>query len=214
MNSPSQTLLSSDGDTCSAPFPLFPYWIAGGDFDGDGRADMLAGRLAQLGENVGKGLLYAGTSTGLGTTPTVYIAQEDGIPQGNIFFGYEVRSGDVNADGYADVLVDVWPSQDPTGAELFLGGAAGLGSTPAAKLVLTDVSQQGLSHQTSLNEDFNGDGLDDAVVTARAVYANNPTKFAGNSTVYYSTGTGSQLPAMPNWTLVPPANASPACCVQ
>ena len=215
-NSPSQTLLSSDGDTCNAPMPLFPYWIAGGDFDGDGRADMLAGRLAALGENVGKGLLYGGTATGLAATPKVYVAQEDGVPQGNIFFGYEVRSGDVNADGYADVLVDVlpFPSQDSTGAELFLGGSTGLGSLPTAKLVLTDVAQPTISHQTSLNDDFNGDGLDDALVTARAVYASNPTKFAGNSTVYYSTGTGSQLPAMPNWTLVPPATASPACCVQ
>jgi hypothetical protein len=70
--------------------------------------------------------------TGLGNTPQLLFGR-DGA---NAIFGSVVaNAGDVNGDGYADVIVSAPTAKNASGngagrAYLYLGGPGGLGNTP------------------------------------------------------------------------------------
>ena len=75
-----------------------------GDTNGDGYADVIVGAYQYDSgeEDEGRVFVYCGSSTGLSTTPD-WTAESD---QTSAFLGTLVgTAGDVNGDGYADVIV-------------------------------------------------------------------------------------------------------------
>jgi hypothetical protein len=75
-----------------------------GDVNGDGYADVIVGApyYANGQADEGQAFVYHGSATGLSTTPD-WTAESD---QAFVQFGYSVgTAGDVNGDGYADVIV-------------------------------------------------------------------------------------------------------------
>ncbi|HTO68849.1 MAG TPA: FG-GAP-like repeat-containing protein [Myxococcota bacterium] len=99
-------------------------------------------------------------------------------------------AGDVNGDGYSDVIVG---SPQENGARgkvyLFLGGPGGLATTPAFTAVGTNASDQ-FGWSVAAAGDLNGDGFADVVVGAPGA-VNSGVGFA---TVFYGSGTpGSPL---------------------
>jgi hypothetical protein len=107
-------------------------------------------------------------------------------------FGIASQAGDVNGDGYADVIVGA-PNVGKSFA--FYGSAAGLSTTPS----WTFVSDQGGSRfgeTVSTAGDVNGDGFDDVIVGGR--YYNSGQAYEGKVFVYYGSASG--LSATPNWT--------------
>jgi hypothetical protein len=107
-----------------------------GDVDGDGFADVIVGaRFANPGgrTNAGTASVYLGSPAGLSSTPALVL---EGVAAGDEF-GYSVGgAGDVDGDGFADVVVGA-PRADPGGrsnvgaASVYLGSSpAGLSSTP------------------------------------------------------------------------------------
>ncbi len=177
----------------------FAYSVAtAGDVNGDGRADAIVGAIEYDNEQIdeGRALVFLGSASGLGTTPA-WTAESD---QAMARFGSSVATaGDVNGDGYSDVIVgaiDYDNEQIDEGrAYVFLGSAAG----PAGTSAWTAESDQAFAHfgsSVSTAGDVNGDGFSD-VVAGAYLYDNGQTD-EGRVYVYLGSSSGPVEP--PAWT--------------
>ena len=144
---------------------------AAGDVNGDGYADVALGAESyddSMMIDVGAVFLFLGGPEGLPGSPDWQIT-------GDAEFGYLGRSvsgaGDVNADGFSDLVVGAPGYTAAATGEgrvmVFLGSATGLSQTPAATL---DGGQQGrrLGHSVSGAGDWNGDGYGDVFIGSEA----------------------------------------------
>jgi hypothetical protein len=119
-----------------------------GDVNGDGFADVLVG--APSHGVFGAAFLFAGSPVGPSPNPSWIVDGE------HFEFGSTVAdAGDVNGDGFGDVLVT-----DSSFAYLFSGSAAGLSTVPVWDYLVSS----GQSPTTSSAGDVNGDGFDDILV--------------------------------------------------
>lgn len=114
-----------------APAGLFdvarlPVVASAGDVDGDGYGDVLVGDVAAAQSN-GAARVYRGGPSGLGAPTTLT------VPGPYAYAGYAVAAGDVNGDGYSDVVVGA-PGRAPR-VVVFAGGPTGVSSSPMATLV-------------------------------------------------------------------------------
>jgi hypothetical protein len=143
--------------------------IAGGDFNGDGYSDLAVGAPgSNLGNtNAGAVFVFYGGPRGLSPTPGTTLLGKtfDGL------FGSALAAvGDVNGDGYQDLLVGAYEGvadPDAAGAAyLFYGGPTGLRPAPALVLRGRGGGDQFGSALAALG-DLDGDGLPDFAVGAR-----------------------------------------------
>ncbi|MFC1572242.1 FG-GAP-like repeat-containing protein [Candidatus Eisenbacteria bacterium] len=165
-----------------------------GDIDGDGYDDVLVGAsIYDNGQtNEGRVYLYSGGPSGLSVAPT-WIGEPD---VDNAGFGYSVSTaGDVNADGYPDVIIGARYVSNPEHFEgrvyLYLGSAAGLATTPAWTYESNE-AEASLGQTVGPAGDVNGDGYADVIVAAPshsegALYAGKAYVFLGNTTGLSST---------------------------
>ncbi len=135
---------------------------------GNGYSDVIVGALkydnGQTDE--GRAYVYLGKAGGLNTSPT-WIVEGD---QTGAQFGISVASaGDVNGDGYSDVIVGA-PNYDngqtdEGRAYVYLGKAGGLDTSPAWT---AEGNQAGAAFGCSVTGagDVNGDGFGDVIVGA------------------------------------------------
>ena len=140
-----------------------------GDVNGDGYDDVVVGASHYSDDELeeGRAYLYYGSPGGLGSTPGWIVDGNQRI----MYFGTAVAgAGDVNSDGYDDVLIGAPYKRDPaTGdvigqALLYLGSPSGLSTTPAWTVL---GSGDGNYFGGRLNGagDVNGDGYADFVVS-------------------------------------------------
>ena len=171
---------------------------AAGDVNGDGYDDVIVGAWAydngQTDE--GRAFVFEGSATGLSTTPN-WTAESN---QASALFGYSVgTAGDVNGDGYDDVVIGAEQYSNGQSYEgralVYHGSAVGLSSVPnwTAESDQTD-AYFGASVRTA--GDVNGDGYDDVVVGAPS-YTNGQSN-EGRAFVYHGSATG--LSTTPDWT--------------
>ena len=161
-----------------------------GDVNGDGYGDLVVGSSLYDGGSTdeGRAFLYLGSATGLATT-SAWTAESD---QASAQFGTTVASaGDVNRDGYGDVLVGAVdydnPSVDEGRVWLYLGSASGLSAAPA----WTNESNQTRAyygHALGSAGDVNGDGYGDVAIAARH-YTNGQSQ-EGMVFVYLGSASG------------------------
>lgn len=130
------------------------YAVAGaGDVDGDGYADVVVA-LANT-EPAGATVLFRGGPDGVDPAPAWTQVGVDATDR----YGWSVAgAGDVNADGYADVIAGTNQV-----AEVFFGSSTGLSTDPVASLGCCGTSM-------STAGDADRDGLGDVVITGGKVY--------------------------------------------
>ncbi len=157
-----------------------------GDVNGDGYSDVLV--TAPLADTLGRATLYLGSPAGIATAAS-WTAGGVAIDEG---FGASIASaGDVNGDGYHDVIVGepgYTNGQTREGrALLYLGSASGLSSTPSWT-VESNVTTAQFGQSVSSAGDINGDGYDDVIVGAPLFDADQTDE--GRAAVYYGSSAG------------------------
>jgi hypothetical protein len=157
-----------------------------GDVDGDGYGDVIVGAYGHNG-NQGRAYVYAGGPGGLSATP-VFTATGEGT---NDVFGYSVATaGDMNGDGYADVIVGAYGLNSWQGrAYVYAGGAAGMSATPVFTAT-GEATSNDFGISVAAAGDVNGDGYGDVVVGAYGYNGNQ-----GRAYVY--AGGAASLSATP-----------------
>ncbi|MBK7445971.1 MAG: FG-GAP repeat protein [Ignavibacteria bacterium] len=163
-----------------------------GDVNGDGYSDVIIGAPGyQNGQNTeGAAFVYHGSSTGLPFTPD-WIAEGNGIGR---YFGYSVSSaGDVNGDGYSDVIIG-GPYNSYGSAEVYFGSASGLSLTANWSAVGNSYDSK-FGKSVSTAGDVNGDGYSDVIIGA--IRFHNGQTDEGAAFVYHGSASGLSLTS--NW---------------
>jgi hypothetical protein len=193
----------------TAPPTIAPSWIGeanqanaylgtsvafAGDVNGDGLSDLIAGAPNyDLGEtDEGRALLFHGTATGPSAAP-VWAAE--GNQSGCHFGAAASGAGDVNGDGYVDVIVGAPDYSGRGRAFVFHGSASGVASSPAWT---ADGDQDGAQLGATVTSagDVNGDGFGDILIGA-PLYDNGQTN-EGRAYLYLGSADG--LNAAAEWT--------------
>jgi hypothetical protein len=153
-----------------------------GDINGDGYSDVVVGAqdysYSASSSKEGAAYAYYGSASGLPLTANWF---KTGIQPG-YNFGYKVHTaGDVNGDGYSDVVVGA-PNNNGTGkAYVYHGSASGLSASPDWTATGEANARFGFAAGTA--GDFNGDGYADLIVGA---YYNS----GGKALVYQGSAAG------------------------
>lgn len=142
----------------------YGWSVAGaGDVNGDGYDDVIVGGYDYV---RGAAFVYHGSDTGLADHP----AWEEGGANGFSYYGWSVcGAGDVNNDGYDDVIVGApydFNGQYQEGrAFVYLGSARGLSGTAAW---IGESNRSSAQYGTSVSNagDVDNDGYDDVIVGA------------------------------------------------
>jgi hypothetical protein len=168
----------------AAPNAQLGISVAGaGDVNNDGFGDIIAGGHTEGG--VGKASAWYGGLSGPPTTPNWFV---NGVATNGYFGAWVARAGDVNGDGFSDVIVGASNENAGLGAgqgtaRVYLGSGAGLVGTPGATL-LGEAAGDQFGAQATTAGDVNADGVDDVIVGA-------PGAGAGRGRAYVFSGQAS-----------------------
>jgi FG-GAP repeat len=169
----------------------FGHAVAGaGDVNGDGYGDVVVGayRFDDTYLSEGQADVYYGSAGGLSHTPNWAETSGQIVAE----FGISVAgAGDVNGDGFGDVLIGATGythgQSGEGGAFLYFGSAGGLPDNPDW---IGESNQLSGSFGISVAGagDVNGDGFDDVIVGAD--YYSHGEEFEGRAFLYYGSATG------------------------
>jgi hypothetical protein len=173
-----------------------------GDVNGDGYSDLIVGApgASPRGRTrAGSASVYLGTPSGIAPSPQSLL---EGVSAGDYFGDAVATAGDVNADGYSDVIVGDF-RRDPAGrmnagtASIFLGSSAGIVVTALRALEgVREFDHFGIS--VARAGDVNGDGYDDVIVGAEGADSGDRID-AGSASVFLGGASGTA--ATPDRTL-------------
>lgn len=166
----------------------FGYSVAtAGDVNNDGYADIIVGAPLYGVENEGAAFIYYGRPSGLDDGPNLVIAGENKGSR----FGHSVgTAGDVNNDGYDDVIVGAYRhnefQREAGRVYIFYGSSGGLISSPGWTFDGERDAHFGISVGTAGN--VNNDDYDDIIVGAERYVSSQEN--VGAAFVFYGSETG------------------------
>jgi len=163
------------------------------DFNGDGYADLLVGQRAN------RFYVHNGSANGVAE-----VASQTLVGPSNTNFASGLAAvGDVNADGYGDVVVGASAFTDDAEqagrAYLYLGSGAGLVSSTSIRAPIRSYAFH-FGDGVARVGDTNGDGFADVAVSAKGYSATKTSEGA----VYVITGYANGLSEVPGATLTSP----------
>ncbi|MBK8983683.1 MAG: FG-GAP repeat protein [Ignavibacteria bacterium] len=132
-----------------------------GDVNGDGYSDILIGANGNDagGNNAGRAYIYKNSMTGMDIADEFFTG-----PEAFVQFGYSVSSaGDVNGDGYSDIIISVHGTS--TGNAYIYYGGNTMDNT-ADVLLTGEANGDAFGFSVSAAGDVNSDGYSDIVVGA------------------------------------------------
>jgi len=169
-----------------------------GDVNGDGYDDLIVGAngFSNVEQNEGAAFVYHGSSSGLSASPDWVL--EDNV-EGHRWGSSVSTAGDVNGDGFDDVIVgssNGFPAAPaPSEVRVYHGSASGL-STTAAWVTESALNNALLFVDTA--GDVNGDGYDDVIIGDP--WYDNPSINVGLARVHYGSASGLSDPNSPDWS--------------
>ena len=171
--------IADDFFTGEATGNRFSYSVStAGDLNGDGYDDFIVGAYG-YNSNTGRAYIYYGGTTPNNTAIVVLTGEAT-----NNYFGASVSSaGDVNGDGYGDVIVGAYGNNSSTGKSYIYFGGPTMNNT--ADVTMTgEATNNYFGASVSSAGDVNGDGYGDVIVGA---YGNNSSR--GKSYIYFGGST-------------------------
>ncbi len=159
-----------------------------GDVNGDGYHDMLVGA-PRSGD--GRAYVYLGSAGGLQASPVWQYLHNDGNAAASYFGSSLATAGDINADGYDDIIIGAWNNNGGQGAAfVWLGNSGGVNagaqwSTGGSAGWLVGAAVAGAG-------DVNGDGNADFLVGRPGASGTTPQGAAwyGDVVVFHGTAAG------------------------
>src|SRR4051794_23834841 len=134
--------------------------LAIADFNRDGAGDLAVGAPGDL--HGGRVYVYAGSPAGPGLFPR---AVEQLSPGGRDEYGAALATGDINHDGYPDLVVGAPGAQRTGTINVFLGGKTGLATRMAGAEAAAPAPGDRFGISVAVG-DFNHDGYGDVAVGA------------------------------------------------
>jgi hypothetical protein len=196
-----------EGDPYDPPGGLSAAVSHAGDVNGDGFDDVLVGRVGKAPESAhGAAVVFHGSDTGPETTPAWEYVELDGVLgfYDSNEFGSALSSGDVNGDGFDDVIVGAAAyreSIDTTRGRTYVFFGSSEGLELAASWIVAAGGPDAQFGESVCSGDVNGDGFDDVIVGA-----------PGDHTVlaYHGASTGPSTTA--DWTMTDDALGESVGC--
>ena len=178
-------------------------WMPAGDVNGDRFDDLIVGAFAYdttTLTNAGRVYFFTGSDIGLDPSSPDWVMDGEQI---NAYFGRSVAgAGDVNGDGYDDVLIGSsgYDLSAPETADvgrvyLYFGSASGLDLSPSWLFTGTQAGQAVGASAVGIG-DINGDGYDDIAIGSNSW--DGETTDEGRVYVFYGSATGPAI--IPDWT--------------
>jgi hypothetical protein len=138
-----------------------------GDVNADGYDDVIVGAPRYNNNEVNEGgvFVYYGSASGISASPDVILESNQAeAKMGSSLSG----AGDVNNDGWDDIIVGVYNESDTSGGKAYVyhGSASGISTTPAVILV-SKISYRRIANSVSGAGDVNADGFDDIIIGAK-----------------------------------------------
>ncbi|MBC8047456.1 MAG: FG-GAP repeat protein [Fimbriimonadaceae bacterium] len=160
-----------------------------GDVNNDGFDDVIAGAHTFTGDqnNEGKVFVFYGSEDGLSITPDW---TAEGNQVGCDFGGTVSCAGDVNNDGYDDIIIGAifydGAEEDQGRVYVYYGSEDGLGSAPW----IAEIDQEGITFGSHVSHagNVNGDEYDDIIIGSRKY--NDGENAEGAAFVYYGSALG------------------------
>ncbi len=172
-------------------FAEMGYSVASaGDINGDGYSDIIVGAPGyNNGEFLeGVALIYLGSASGINLASLVLLDAN----QSTALFGRSVASaGDVNGDGYSDVIIGAFNydnGQNNEGAVFVYHGSASGINTAVASVLETNQAEASFGFSVACAGDVNGDGYSDVIVGADN-YDNGQAN-EGSAFIYQGSSSG------------------------
>ena len=157
-----------------------------GDVNGDGYADLIVGTQSLTGTAAGIAYVFFGGVNGVASTPSVTLRASSPAS-----FGFAVAgAGDVNGDGYGDILVGAPGTLGTPGGSVFLFLGSPIGPSTTPYLTMAPLGTTNFGWSLSGAADFDGDGHSDVAIGA---YESGGVFVFRGGTIVTTTGT-------PTWT--------------